>query len=125
MDVVNQAIENLKGQLDITSEPGKGTTFTMRLPLTLAIIDGVVAQVSDERYIIPSASVVQTISTEGYANTTIAGDEEVVVYRSEAMPLVRLRELFDVPSNQEEPEHPLMMIIDNENQRFALCLPHF
>ena len=61
MDVVKKSITELRGTVDIDSHLGKGTTFTIRLPLTLAIIDGMVCRIGDERYIIPTLTIIRTL----------------------------------------------------------------
>ncbi|MEM6708040.1 MAG: chemotaxis protein CheA, partial [Pseudomonadota bacterium] len=119
MDVVKRSVEALRGTLDIRSEPGRGTCFTLRFPLTLAIIDGVVAKIGSEHYIIPGSSVVQTVRHGGRPLSSVGGEGEVVVYRDEAIPLIRLCELFDVPDALPPSEDSLLMVLDSDNRRFA------
>ena len=122
MDVVKKSVEALRGSLDIRSVSGVGTTFTLRFPLTLAIIDGVVARIGSEHYIVPASTVVQTVRHSGHPVSTIGGEDEVVVYREEAIPLVRLSDLFQVPDATEPNEETLLMVLDCDSKRFALMV---
>ncbi|MBV1905690.1 MAG: chemotaxis protein CheA [Pseudomonadales bacterium] len=122
MDVVVQSINALKGQLDINSTKGEGSTFTLRLPLTMAIIDGVVAQVGEERYIIPAPSIVQTVRKEGLTTSSVAGDEEVLVYRNSTIPLVSLADVFHIESAKSLSDDSLFIVLDDEEYKFALLV---
>lgn len=90
MDVVRKNIESLRGAVDIQSEKGKGTTFTIRLPLTLAIIDGMVVRVGQERYIIPTLSIHTSVHPEQSQISTVEGRAEILNLRGELIPLVRM-----------------------------------
>ena len=90
MDVVKKAIEKLRGTVDIASEKGEGTTFTIKLPLTTAIIDGLLVMVNNDRYIIPTLSVRQLVRPEEKAINTIFGQNETVMIRGQLLPLVRM-----------------------------------
>jgi two-component system chemotaxis sensor kinase CheA len=92
MDVVKRNIESLRGTVDVDSEPGVGSTFRIRLPLTLAIIDGFLVGVGRAAYIIPLDFVVECM--ELYARDV--GDRDYLNLRGEVLPFVRLRELFEV-----------------------------
>jgi len=94
MDVVQRNISALRGAIDIQSEQGKGTLFTIRLPLTLAIINGMVIRLNNERYIVPTLSILESILPEKNQIETVVGREEVLKVRGELVRLIRLEELF-------------------------------
>ncbi|MBR0550975.1 chemotaxis protein CheA [Stakelama marina] len=92
MDVVKQTIEALRGTIDLTSEPGRGTTITLRLPLTLAIIDGMLVRVGDGRYSIPMAAVEECVELP--ASAVDRRGRDFLNIRGQIVPFLRLRELF-------------------------------
>lgn len=96
LDVVRRNIEHLRGCVDILSNPGRGSRFKITLPLTLAIIDGLVVRVGDERYIIPTLSVRESFRARPEMITRIQNRAEVVDVRGRLIPLLRLYEHFDL-----------------------------
>jgi two-component system chemotaxis sensor kinase CheA len=122
MDVVKKNVEALRGRIDIKSVMGKGTTFTVRLPLTLAVIDGQVVRVGKERYIIPINSIVRSLRPETKQICTVEERGEMALIRGELMPLVRLHSLFDVPDAQQDPARALMMIIEEDGRKCGLMV---
>ncbi len=94
MDVVKRNVEALNGSVQVSTEAGKGTTFRVRLPLTLAILDGLLIKVGAEAYVLPLTSIVETIRPRREEVKTLAGKGEVVMVRQEALPLTRLHGLF-------------------------------
>lgn len=96
LDVVRRNIEQLRGQVDISSKPGKGTLFKITLPLTLAIIDGLIVKVGGERYIIPTLSVRESFRPTPGMISRVQGKAEVVNVRGRLIPLLKLNELFGV-----------------------------
>lgn len=92
MDVVKRNIQSLRGSVEITSETGKGSRFAIRLPLTLAIIDGFLVGVGAASYVIPLDSVVECIELSSGSN-----ERDYVNLRGEVLPFIRLRQVFDVP----------------------------
>jgi len=89
LDVVKQAITHLRGKIDICSKAGEGCRFLLRLPLTLAIIDGMVVQVGSERYIVPTVGVQETLRPSPQDYFTVQGEGELIRVREQLMPLVR------------------------------------
>ena len=89
LDVVKQAITHLRGKIDICSKAGEGCRFLLRLPLTLAIIDGMVVQVGSERYIMPTVGVQETLRPSPQDYFTVQGEGELIRVREQLMPLVR------------------------------------
>jgi two-component system, chemotaxis family, sensor kinase CheA len=122
MDVVKKNVEALRGKIDIRSTLGKGTVFTIRLPLTLAVIDGQVVRVGIERYIVPLTSIVQSLRPEAKHITTVEGRGEMALIRGELMPIIRLHRLFDVPDAQEDPSQALMMIVEEDGRKCGLLV---
>ena len=122
MDVVRRSIEALKGRMDITSEASKGTTFTLRLPLTLAITDGMLVQVGHERYIIPTINIYMSFRPQPEALSTIAGRGELVMLRGELIPLYRLHRLFAIPHATEDPTQGLLVVIKDGERHCALLV---
>jgi len=122
MDVVRKNIELLRGKIDISSIRGKGTTFTIRLPLTLAIIDGQIVKVGDERYIIPINSIVRTLRPQTGQLSSVQGRGEMVTIRGRLLPLVRLYKLFDSVPITEDPTKALLVIVEEDGKKCCLLV---
>jgi two-component system chemotaxis sensor kinase CheA len=113
MDVVKKNITQLRGSVDIHSTPGKGTKFVIRLPLTLAIIDGLVVRASNERFIIPLLSVVECVAiTKERVHGFINGHKMLKV-RDEILPIINLRTVIDSSNEQFDKLAPLGIIIED------------
>jgi len=108
MDVVRQKIELLRGSIDVASKPGEGTGVTMRLPLTMAIIDGLVLGVSDACFVLPMASTLGCIELTR-EDIALANGEHVANVRGEIVPYIRLREQFDIQSGSPEIEQVMLV----------------
>ena len=122
MDVVKKNIEALHGKIDISSKAGEGTTFTIKLPLTLAIIDGQIVTVGCERYIIPINSIVESIRPRSEQISTVQKKFEMVMVRGELIPLVRLHKLFNVDALHEDPTKSLLVIVQEENKKCCVLV---
>jgi two-component system, chemotaxis family, sensor kinase CheA len=120
MDVVKRNIEELRGRIDIASELNKGTTFTITLPLTLAIIDGQIVRIGKEKYIIPINAISKSFRPTPQQISTVQGAREMVMERGELLPLVRLHELFNIEPDATEATDGLVVIVEEDNQ--ACCL---
>jgi len=116
MDVVKQAIEKLRGKIEIQSMPGKGTTFTASFPLTLAIIDGMIVRVGQEKYIVPTSAVRQLLRPEQSWYGSVARKGEMINVRGKLMPLVRLHNLFSIEPQFREPWEALVMVMDSDGK---------
>ncbi|MCC6239424.1 MAG: chemotaxis protein CheA [Phycisphaerales bacterium] len=122
MDVVKKNIDALRGRVDIRSEVGRGSTFTIQLPLTLAVIDGLVVKVGDQRYILPITSVEKSLRPRPQELSTIQNRGEVCMVRGTLMPLIRLHRLFKVTPQHEDPAEALVVIVQNNEQQCCLLV---
>ncbi len=120
MDVVKRAIEKLKGKVEIFSTEGKGSRFLIRAPLTLAIMDGIVVRIGEERYIIPTVFVKETLRPSPGDIKTVQQKGEVVQVRNSLLPLVRLYDLLHVTPDKRDPSEALVIVAENEG--FQRCL---
>ncbi|MDA3960475.1 MAG: chemotaxis protein CheA [Planctomycetota bacterium] len=122
MDVVRRSIQSLRGQVDITSTPGHGTLFTIRLPLTMAVIDGMVVGTGTERYIIPTLSIVSSLRPKPEDISSVTGRGEMLRWHESLIPVFRLHELFDIPGAIVDPCQGLIVIAESEDQRYGLLV---
>jgi two-component system chemotaxis sensor kinase CheA len=122
MDVVKRNVESLNGVVSILSEPGAGTTVRIRLPLTLAILDGLLVRVGAQTYVIPLTSIVESVRPLRAQVSNIAGRGEVVVVRDEPLRLVRLHRLFDIPEAVTDPTLGLVVIAEHGAAKLALLV---
>ncbi len=115
MDVVKKNIDAMRGNLEIESELGRGTKFTMKLPLTLAIIDGMLVDIEREKYIIPTLSVVESLSLTPDMISTVTNRGELINLRGELLPLIRVNRLFDLfrKSENDNAESTVVVVEDN------------
>ncbi len=120
MDVVRKNIEAMQGYAQISSLPGEGATFSMCLPLTLAIVDGLLVQVSDNTYVIPITAVSESLRPAEADIRRFAGRGEILFLRGESIPIVRLHEVFQVETEIHNPSDGLLVIIKNRDKRMAL-----
>jgi two-component system, chemotaxis family, sensor kinase CheA len=119
MDVVRRNIAALNGTVDLDSADGYGTRVSVRLPLTLAIMDGMSIGVSGETYILPLSSVVESFQVEPGMVQTVGATGRVVKVRDEFMPVIALDEVFRVPRTDGEGACGIMMIVEAEGKRVA------
>jgi two-component system chemotaxis sensor kinase CheA len=122
MDVVRKNIESVRGRIEVSSTTGKGTTVTLRLPLTMAIADAMLLRVGKQRYLLPTVTIEQSFRPEPGMVTTVAGQGEQVLLRGELLPVFRLNELFDIPESCTDPMEGLLIIIEGEGKRCALMV---
>lgn len=121
MDVVKRNITSLGGTVDIDSTEGQGMRVSVRLPLTLAIMDGMSVGVANETYIVPLASVVESIHLSASDVKSVGGTGRVVQVRNEYLPLMQLDQLFDVPRSAEH-SGGIMIVMEAEGGRVALLV---
>ncbi|MAE29290.1 MAG: chemotaxis protein CheA [Planctomycetes bacterium] len=120
MDVVKRGIDAMGGSLEIASRPGQGSCFAMHLPLTLAVIDGMVIRVGAERYILPTLSVVRLVMPEETDLTSVLRTSEMITVQDELIPVLRLGELFRVETAAEA--EPLVVVAEADGTRVALFI---
>jgi len=122
MDVVKRNIEGLGGSVDIESYPGKGSKLTLKLPLTLAIIDGMTVRVGRDIYILPLLTVMESIRPKSMELQRIVGKGEVVNLRGEWVPIVKLYEVFGVESDYTNPVEALLVFVEVDGRRLAILV---
>ena len=121
MDIVRKNIQNIGGRIEIESEADIGTTIIIRLPLTLAILDGMSVTVGDETYIIPLTYIRETIQPKEHDVKTISGQGKVVRVRGEYLPLIAMHEVFNTTPNIA-PHYGTMVLIEAERKKVALLV---
>ncbi len=122
MDVVKKNIASLGGTVEIDSAEGYGMTVRVRLPLTLAIMDGMSVGVGDECYILPLSSVVESFQIQPGMVKTIGGNGRVVEVRDEYMPVIELERVFNVPRSGEKDISPILVVVEADGTRVAMMV---
>jgi two-component system chemotaxis sensor kinase CheA len=122
LDVVRRNIQKLRGRIDIQSRAGQGATFLLKLPLTLAIIEGLVVVVGSSRYIVPIFSVREMFRPAPEALSTIQGHHEMALVRGRLLPVVRLYQRFGVQPRSEDPCQGLLVVAECEGRRFCVLV---
>jgi two-component system chemotaxis sensor kinase CheA len=122
MDVVKRNIASLNGTVDIESVEGLGMKVSVRLPLTLAIMDGMSVSVGDEVYILPLSSVVESFQVNDESVSTVAQGSQLVKVREEYMPVIALEKIFQVPIADAEKANNIMVVVESEGSRVALLV---
>jgi len=122
MDVVRKNIESLRGQAEIKSELGKGSVFKMSLPLTLAIIDGMVVRVGNETYVIPTGSIIRSIKPEKENITNVFEKGEMLSLQGELIPLISMSALYEIGSTKKDDGMSLVVIVEDEEKRAGLLI---
>jgi two-component system chemotaxis sensor kinase CheA len=117
MDVVRRNIEALRGSVEIRSTPGKGSVFSMRLPLTMAIIDGMVVRVGNQRYIVPTLNIEQSFRPTAEQLTKVLERGEMAKVRNALLPIYRLQRVFHLAEGERELEHGLLLVLENGKRR--------
>lgn len=124
MDVVRRNIKDLGGNVELKSELGKGTTTTITLPLTLAIVDGQTIAVGSETYIVPLVTVVESMQLKPGAVSHIYNHGEVFSFRGEYLPIIRLHEVFGVAPRSQVLHEGLIMVVEGDGRRAGLFIDH-
>jgi two-component system chemotaxis sensor kinase CheA len=125
MDVVRKQVQKLRGKIEIQSESGRGTSFILKLPLTLAIIDGLVVRSGGERYVVPIYAVKQVLRPPASAISSIQNHKEMVMVRDELMPLVRLDKRFGLKAGRTAPSPGMLIVAESDDNRFGLLVDEF
>ncbi|WP_025138908.1 chemotaxis protein CheA [Achromobacter sp. DH1f] len=124
MDVVRRNIQDMGGHVQLSCEPGNGTTTRIVLPLTLAILDGMSVRVGEETFILPLNHVTESLQPSNDQIYSVAGNERVMHVRGEYLPLVEMHRVFSVGSAQTDPTQAIAVIMQAEDRRFALLVDH-
>lgn len=122
MDVVRRNIESLGGHVGVRSQAGVGSTFTVSLPLTLAILDGQLVSVAEDTYIVPLVSVIESIQINPSALKSIAGAGRLYRFRDEYIPVMQLRRVFHLPVNTRALDNRLMVVVEGGGFRAGLVV---
>jgi two-component system chemotaxis sensor kinase CheA len=122
MDVVVRNIEAMRGRISISTQPGKGTTFTMVMPLTLAIIDGMLIRSGNERFIIPTLSIVESVRPTSHQLLEYVGKVKLLRLRGQTLPLFNLGELLDIPGSEREASEALAVVVECAGRTAAIVV---
>ena len=113
MDVVRQNIQKLGGRVSVSSEPGKGSNIILTLPLTLAVLDGMIVRVGGESYVIPLTNVIESLSPQDGDISLVAGGGDVISIRGEYIELIYLNQVFSIDSNGAQ-SNGLVVLVEVE-----------
>jgi two-component system chemotaxis sensor kinase CheA len=122
MDVVRRNINDLGGHVQVSSTAGRGSTIRIRLPLTLAILEGQMLRVGPETYVISLVSIVETVQPRQAHVQSIAGRAEVFKHREEYLPIIRLHELFGIEPDHREIGKGLLVVAESDGKRVAILV---
>ncbi len=122
MDVVQRTIDELRGKVEISSELGQGTVFTIALPLTLAIIDGMVVEVGAERFILPTVSVAESLRPQHADYGTVQGRGEMIKIRGNLLPMIRLHDVVAVEPENRDPWEALVVVVEHHGSQRCLLV---
>lgn len=120
LDVVKTSIDKLKGKIDINTTMGKGSSFKIILPLTLAIIDGMIVSINDEVFIIPTLTVVESFSPDMKNISSVQNKEEFIDFRGDVLPIVHLNRLLNLDGEEKDDKDSVFICIEHEKGRFIL-----
>ena len=122
MDVVRKNIIKLRGRVEIDSVEGRGTTFSLKVPLTLAIIEGLIVGVGNHRYIVPIYAVREMLRPAAEAMSTVQGREEMVTVRGRLLPVVRLYRRFGITPRSEDPTQSLLLVTETLGKQYCVMV---
>lgn len=122
MDVVKRNIEGMGGTVRVANEPGKGSLFTVSLPLTLAILDGMIVRVGVENYIIPITSIIETLRPRPEEVRHVEGQSDVINVRGEFVSVVYLHRVFSIPGAQDDASKALVVLVESNHRKMGLVV---
>lgn len=122
MDVVKKTVEKLRGKVEVFSQPGKGSQFIIKLPLTLAIIDGIIVRVGTERYIIPTIAIRESLKPTRESYKTVYNRGEAILLRKNLVPIIRLYQTFSVATTVTDPCEAILVVVEYEGKQRAVMV---
>ncbi|KPA13449.1 Chemotaxis protein CheA [Candidatus Magnetomorum sp. HK-1] len=122
MDVVKRVIDNMRGKLEVNSEPNKGTVLWLKLPLTLAIIDGIIVRAGERDYIMPTASVLESLRPEKESCKHVVNKGEMIQIRERLYPLIRLHEIFGFEPKNYNPWEGIVVVAESDGRHKCLLV---
>jgi len=122
MDVVRRNIRSLGGTIEVVSNIGIGSKFTIRLPLTLAILDGQLVKVGGETFIVPLISIIESLQIKPELISGVTGAAEVYKLRNEYIPIVRLYQMFDINPENRNIKKGLLVVVESEGKKIAILV---
>lgn len=122
MDVVRRNIAELNGTIEVRSVRGQGSNFVIRLPLTLAILDGQLVRVRDQTYIFPLVSIVESIQLQKQTLNNITGSQPVMRLREEYIPIVRLDQIFHLRPITEQVEEAMLVVVEGDTEKIGIVV---
>ena len=122
MDVVRRNIAELNGSIEVSSTPGQGSVFSIRLPLTLAILDGQLVKVGKEIYIFPLVSIVESIQLEKSMLNNITGNQFVMQLRNEYVPIICLQDVFNIKAEKKDLEGAMLVVVEGDNGKVGVVV---
>lgn len=120
MDVVKRNVDRVKGRVEIASEVGRGSTFTIRLPLTTAILDAMVLRVAEERLLVPITSVIEAIRPAAGQVGEVMGRGRVIEARRQLVPVVALGQVFGIDGAEADPTRAVLLVLEREGGALAI-----
>ncbi|HEU0189176.1 MAG TPA: chemotaxis protein CheA [Gallionella sp.] len=120
MDVVKRNIEGIGGRVEIASKAGEGSTITIRLPLTLAILDGLSIAVGDQIYIVPLNFIIESLQPNAADIKEISGQGQVIHVRGEYLPVIALHQVFNITPKFTNPAEGILVLLEAEGKKVAL-----
>jgi len=122
MDVVKRNIQSLGGRIQVESVQGKGSTFKVNLPLTLAILDGQLVKVGSETYIIPLIAIVESLQVKPELINRVSGDMVLYRLREDNVPVLPIYQLFDLSAQCKEVDNALLVVVEADGQKVGLMV---
>lgn len=122
MDVVKKSIEKLRGKVDVNSVSGRGSVISIQVPLTLAIIDGMIIRAGENRYVLPVTAIRESFAASKDNYYTVEGREELMMVRNTLFPLIRLHDLFNITPDTTDPAEALIIVLENDGKHLCLMV---
>jgi two-component system chemotaxis sensor kinase CheA len=115
-------VKGMGGRVQIKSVAGKGSSFIIRLPLTMAILDGLTVRVGAQVFIIPLNVIIESLQPKPEEVSTVSGKGELINIRGEYFPMIRLHSLFNIPDSLTRPEQAILSLVEAEGEKFVLMI---